>query len=319
MNSEQADNWLNEKFSKQYFLRTRQVIPEVLKLFSEFNIHATWATVGFLMADGREDLLNSSPSEKPSYLDNRFSSYEFINKVGVGASESSDPFHFAPSLVQLIQSTPGQEVGSHTWSHYLLNEHGQSLDQFRLDLRAAKSMANRFSIDLKSLVLPGNQVNEDYLKICKEEGFMVVRTNPTRWFWNINTKQESLAKRLFRAANDYFPSPEFNSYPLHMVRQVNNLPLLLPASRFLRPFNPKLGSLNSMRLNRIDADLKHASKMGEVYHLWWHPHNFGFYPEESLADLKMILEVYSKLESKGQIQSINMGECLQEVSGQLVF
>ena len=31
---------------QQYFLHTREVIPEKLQLFASHNIHVTWATVG---------------------------------------------------------------------------------------------------------------------------------------------------------------------------------------------------------------------------------------------------------------------------------
>ena len=33
------------KEKKTYFKNTRKVIPEILDLFSEFQIHSTWATV----------------------------------------------------------------------------------------------------------------------------------------------------------------------------------------------------------------------------------------------------------------------------------
>lgn len=41
-----------------YFDVTRKSIPKVLSLFEKFDVHATWATVGFLFGKNREQLLD---------------------------------------------------------------------------------------------------------------------------------------------------------------------------------------------------------------------------------------------------------------------
>ena len=50
---------------KQYFphlVGARTAIPALLDLFSEYGIHATWATVGFLFCDQTRTLLRFAPS-----------------------------------------------------------------------------------------------------------------------------------------------------------------------------------------------------------------------------------------------------------------
>ena len=55
----------------------------------------------------------------------------------LGRDEIEDPFHFGRSLLEQIRSYPGQEVGTHTFSHYFCLEPTQDLAVFRADLEAA--------------------------------------------------------------------------------------------------------------------------------------------------------------------------------------
>jgi peptidoglycan/xylan/chitin deacetylase (PgdA/CDA1 family) len=189
---------------KQYFVNTRDVIPKMLKLFEQYGVHVTWAGVGMLFHSDRESLLNNTPRVLPTYVDKDLSAYNYIKRIGIGSTEMDDPFHFAASLVKRIIDTPNQELGSHTFAHYYCNEAGQTVDQFKADLRAAQMAAAPFGHKLRSLVFPRNQFNEEYLKACYEEGFRVVRDNPRDWFWNIrSTQKESKWKRLNRGVDAY--------------------------------------------------------------------------------------------------------------------
>ena len=57
-----------------------------------------------------------------------------------------------------------------------------------------------------------------------------------------------------------------------------------------------------------------AAKNNEIYHLWWHPHNFGDDPLQSIQDLKSILTHFEKLREKFNFLSVNMCEIGQLVS-----
>ena len=63
-----------------------------------------------------------------------------------------------------------------------------------------------------------------------------------------------------------------------------------------------------MKINRIKNEMERAAQHGEVYHLWWHPHNFGHYPKESMEGLKRILDHFAFCREKYGMQSLNMGE-----------
>src|SRR5688572_19733954 len=93
------EKWPIKRYER-YFLNTRNVVPEMLKLFEQYSVHVTWATVGMLFHASRESMQKSAPELKPSYEETSLSAYHYIDHPGVGDSELSDPFHFARSLVQ---------------------------------------------------------------------------------------------------------------------------------------------------------------------------------------------------------------------------
>jgi peptidoglycan/xylan/chitin deacetylase (PgdA/CDA1 family) len=298
----------NGRTFNQYFLNTRKVILEMLRLFTKYEAHVTWAGVGMLMHKDRVSLENNFPVLQPSYRQEELSAYQFIQYKGIGNGEVDDPYHYADSLVKQIVTTPYQELGSHTFSHYYCNEPGQTIEQFRADLRAAQRAASKYGVTLRSLVFPRNQFNDSYLKICSEEGFLCVRSNPADWFWHIGTRHESTWKRLNRGLDAYFPLGSKNTYPLQAISFRPGFPLCIPASRLLRPYRPQELFLNLFKINRIVSEMEAAARAGEVYHLWWHPHNFGHYPEESLRGLEKILKGFEHCRTKWDMAGMTMSE-----------
>lgn len=293
----------------RYFLSTREVIPHLLDLFQRYEIHATWAAVGMLLNDSRQELLQNAPAARPVYQNRMLSPYHFIDTHGIGEGEQDDPFHFAPSLIRLILDTPHQELGTHTYAHFYCNEPGQTVDQFRADLKAAKKVSEKYGVTLRALVFPRNQFNTSYLKVCREEGITSVRSNPLDWFWRINSTQyEPVWKRLNRGLDAYFPIGKKNTYRIEDISYNRDLPFCLPASRLLRPYRPSELMLNGLKVQRICNEIERAAKQGEVYHLWWHPHNFGGYPEKSLKALETILRKYQLCRKQFGMQSLNMSE-----------
>ena len=270
---------LNQRSRSDYeanILGVRQAIPAMLKLFREYEIHATWATVGFLFFSNKEDMIRGCPQVKPAYTNSGLSPY--TNVEAVGADESQDPYHFGHSLIQMVRSCSGQEIGSHTFSHYYCLEPGQTEATFRADLEAAKRAAQAFGLQIQSLVFPRNQINTAYLKICAELGINCYRGTEKAWFYSRGGI------------------------------------LNLPASRFMRPHNRGLAMLDGLKFRRITSGVRDAAQKAKIYHLWWHPHNFGIYLNENILFLRRILEFVSEMRDKHGMQSLNMGETSQLLS-----
>ncbi len=296
-----AEKW-DLKLKKRYFDTARKSIPIVLSLFEKYNIHATWATVGFLFAKNKDQLQKFCPKERPTYFNEQLSYYHLIDNNNIGNSEEDDPYHFAHSLIKLILKTPNQELGTHTFAHYYCNEKGQNKHQFEVDLKAAQSLAKEnFNIELKSLVFPRNQYNSEYLDIAKNNGIRVVRSNPDVWFWKSTSRMMSIA----RGFDTVMPISKSLTYSIPIVAKDF---ILLPASRFLRPYNQKEKMIQRFKINRIKQEMTYAAKSKKAFHLWWHPHNFGYFLEENLVYLEKILNHYKKLNNEYGFVSASMIE-----------
>lgn len=289
-----------------YYDRTRAMIPQLLSLFAEHRIAATWATVGLLMHSSREALQAHTPAMQPTYEEAHLSPYHYMQQVGIGLDEAEDPYHYAASLLQQIQATPKQEIGTHTFGHYYCNEPSQTVEQFREDIRAAKLAAAAWDIKLRSLVFPRNQFNKTYLQVCREEGILTVRSNPDRWFWLIDTKEEPLMKRLARGWDAYQPFGKApNRYRWDELQWSEGV-LLQPSSRVLRQYDPRERFLHSWKLQRILREMEAAAREDTIYHLWWHPHNFGHHPAENLAFIDTLCRHANRL----GMQTLSMGGVL---------
>jgi peptidoglycan/xylan/chitin deacetylase (PgdA/CDA1 family) len=286
---------------KLYFKNTRNSIPKLLALFTEFKVEVTWAIVGMLFNENKEEWTSNIPSSIPNYSNPKRSSYEWVK-----SQKNSDQIGeclFAPALIELIQSTPGMEVGTHTYSHFYCKEQGQTIEDFKADLEKAIEVARKKNIQLTSLVFPRNQFNSEYLSVCSDLGIHIVRSNPSPWYWNSN-KPESLLKKIFRTGDSWLPLNRNTVVELHSL-QLKDQSLLLPASRLYRPWT-KNALLNKLKMIRIKNEMTSAAKNKAYYHLWWHPHNFGNHPDECLEELKIILKHYNYLNKKFGFTSLNM-------------
>lgn len=273
----------------------------MLEQFAKAEVEVTWATVGMLFAENEEEWESYSPEYQPSYRDPQYSAYHWVKMNGIRPE-----VHFAPELIREIINTPGQELGSHSFAHYYTLMRGQSAEQFRQDLRATQLIAkDKFGVSLESLVFPRNHINELYLSICKEEGYEQVRGNPKNWYWQ-ETQHESFSKKLFRSADCFFPVGERTSFRLDQLIHYPNEPLVLPASRILRPISKNNALMNATRLKRVKSEMTLSAKNGEGYHLWWHPHNFGIAPKAALLELDTILQHFTNLKETYGFQAMNM-------------
>ena len=288
----------------------RRAIPKILDLFQSYGIHATWGVVGLLCFETKDELLANLPEVKPSYKNSDFSPYGKLDMVG--ESEDIDPLHFGKSLVRIIASAPHQEIGTHTFSHYYCLEEGQTPEEFEADLLASKSMLQQLGFDMLSFIFPRNQTQESYLEICKRHGVKSFRGNERSWIYEAsNFNSQHPVKRAARLLDHYINVTGHHTYKLEKIKQK---PIInLPSSRFLRPYSMKYKRFEPYRLDRIKKSLTHAAKKGEVYHLWWHPHNFGINIEENIRFLKELLEHVEMLKQHYEFRSLNMKEAAEKL------
>lgn len=282
----------------------KEVIPALLEVFEQFDIKATFATVGILFSENKEGLAGFIPQKKPGYRNPAYNVYlkEFET---TGQNETDDPYHFGYSLFEMIRQSP-HEIATHTFSHYYCLEEGQTEEEFDADIKAALAIANAKDIELHSLVFPRNQINDAYLPALANNGIKIYRGNPESWIYKPRKFSAEIPFiRLCRLLDTYLPISGYNTF---VVNRDSILPINVPASRFLKPYNKSLAWLEKLKLKRIMNEMTHAAKNNSMYHLWWHPHNFGANISDNMENLVILLKHYRHLHTQYGFTNLTMKE-----------
>lgn len=281
----------------------KKCIFSILSLFEKYGIHATWGIVGFMYFKNFHDLEMNLPEKKPLYKKDCLSPYLHLNAI----KEQNTVYYFAENVINEISCHSGQEIATHTFSHFYCKEIGQDEHSFEADLSAAVKTASEHGYQTQSIIFPRNQLNNNYIHILQKHNITNYRGNDKGYFYQPrNTEENGYLLRGVRLADTYFNLSGFQCYKYEEIPQngLNNI----RSSRFLRPYNKKLFFLEPMKLHRIKMQMKHAAKYGKIFHIWWHPHNFGENTDKNLEMLEELLKYFSNLKRRYGFQSLNMQE-----------
>jgi peptidoglycan/xylan/chitin deacetylase (PgdA/CDA1 family) len=288
-------------------LGVKHAIPSMLSLFEQYNVKATFATVGFLFAKNKQEMFNHFPEVKPNYSQEKYDVYAKEMEL-LGNDEIDDGYHFGYSLLEKIKKN-NHEIGTHTFSHYYCLEEGQSIEEFDADIKAAIRIAEANEIKISSIVFPRNQINNLYLPVLKENGIHCYRGNPLSWIYKPRKfGSENLFIRMCRLIDAYLPIFGYNIFD---IKEQNDLPINIPGSRFFKPYLKGYSFLEKLKLKRILNEMTVAAKKKKLYHLWWHPHNFGINIKENMNNLIVIMEHYKALEKKYGFKNLTMKEAAE--------
>lgn len=283
-------------------LGVRQVVPALLSRFKQREVHATWATVGLLFAKSKAEALRHAPSMRPAYSNAALDPYRELEQAGT--TEQEDPFHFAGSLVEQIHVTPNQELATHTYSHFYCLEAGPTVNDFAADLDAAKAIGAPFGAVTNSIVFPRNQYSDAHLEALAKAGTVAFRGNPDSWLWKSGASEDQTRpRRALRLVDSYAGLPRLARVKRHASGVVD-----VPGTRFLRPWTPSFAKLEPLKRLRLKQELTHAAREGGLFHLWWHPHNFGKHLKENLDLLDAVLDVFDEVRARYGMQSLTMRE-----------
>jgi hypothetical protein len=64
--------------------------------------------------------------------------------------------------------------------------------------------------------------------------------------------------------------------------------------------------LEAIRLRRVSGGIRAAAEQRGIFHLWWHPHNFGANTHENLDFLRSVLEGFSNCRRTHGMRSLSM-------------
>jgi hypothetical protein len=295
---------------KENLDNTREAIRAILQLFGEYDIHVTWASVGFLFCKDKKDILERTKNiEQPLYDKKKLSNYNLLAEIGNDYKD--DPYHYGNDMISLIKSQSNQEIGTHSFSHYYCLESGASSKSFSDDLELAIAVAENEGIVLRSIVFPRNQYSHHHLQTCQAKKIFIYRGNSNHWLYKpLPSKDQHVVRRLGRLIDSYINLSGTNTYKQSFD---NSNMVNIPGSRFLRPYHPKFSFFEFLRLNRIKQEMSHAAKHQKIYHLWWHPHNFGKHLNENIKFLKKILDHFKFLKESYSFASLNMHETAERL------
>tara|TARA_A100001011_G_scaffold16199_1_gene16781 strand:- start:7941 stop:8894 length:954 start_codon:yes stop_codon:yes gene_type:complete len=285
-----------EKYGKN-ILQGRKAIPEILKIFKERDIHATWGVVGMITFSEKKDLLDSLPDIFPEYLDKNLNPYQDLNKIG--KNEKEDPYHYGYSLVNQIIDTKGMELASHSFSHFYCKEKNFSEESFDSDLKASISSLNNLGVKPKSYIFCRNQFEDFHLNVLSNNGFKTFRGNEKGRIF------DSKANKLFRGIRLLDTYLNLSGDNFSELSSKSNL-VNVPSSRFFRPVQTNF--LEKLKVRRIIKSMSQAAKNNQGFHLWWHPHNFGNNLNLSIISLIEILDHFRILNEKYGMESLTMYE-----------
>jgi len=167
-------------------LRERGQVPMLLKLFDEFNVATTWATVGHLFlescscgSDGRPHPGLPRPPHFTTALWNYTAGDWYQNDPC--SDVRRDPAWYAPDLIEMIlASRAGHELGCHAFSHVGFGRYCPH-EVALAELEASAEAMKRFGLTPKSFVFPGD--DEGNFPALVEADIRVVRAFPKPQGW----------------------------------------------------------------------------------------------------------------------------------------
>lgn len=285
---------------KSHVEGSRLALESMLEIFDQYNVKSTIAFVGGMNFSSKQDFELIAPQLRPHYSESIFSSYNSLIPY-IGSSFEEELF-FCQEIIDKLSLNPNVELASHTFSHYYCLEKGQHEDEFEADIQTVRQEANKMEYPMRTIIFPRNQVSSDYLALCKLYGFTHYRGNlETFLYRSEQTPSKFSLRRILRLVDAYINLSGYNVYSSPIVDKSGLLNV--PGSRFLRPYSPALSILEPFKVRRIKKSIEYAAKHFQMYHLWWHPHNFGLHTKENIKQLKRICCCFQDMHESYGMQS----------------
>jgi peptidoglycan/xylan/chitin deacetylase (PgdA/CDA1 family) len=158
--------------------QTRRNLPVLLKLFDDFNVPVTWATVGHLFLErcAHQDGRPHPDFPRLPYFENEH--WRYTGGDWFDGDPCSDyraaPAWYAPDLLRDILAAKTQhEIACHTFSHIDCSDGTCPPKVMDAELAECQRLAAEWGIELRSFVFPGNLAGN--LSTLKKHGFTAYR------------------------------------------------------------------------------------------------------------------------------------------------
>lgn len=264
---------------------TRPAIQELLSLFREFDVSATWVAVGALFLGGA--------TRHPWLDDPQF------DDVPLGDCRSH-PHWYADDVLELLRSAaPTQDIGCHTLTHAFVQDTDDGRKQFDCELSRSVELFKSLGLPSpRSFIFPKHYMA--HFELLRRHGFECYRGPEAGWFEHLPTKSLKAMGRLASARMRQSPSVR---YP---TRHSDGL-WVIPSSQFYPSFR-SVGRWLSVadRAARAIKGLNTAADKRGVFHLWTHPFNLGLRSSELIHGIRDVLVHAAKLREAGRLENYSM-------------
>ena len=293
----------------QYGQVSAQVVERLLQILQQYDLSATWATVGHLMLRPEDCPAGSFPfPASPAAPDYPWFNGSWLAGIpGCDATEAAA--YYAPEAVrQIVECPVHQELASHTFTHAPLGDIACSAEFAKWELQTSQTVAANWNRRLTSVVFPRNEIG--HLPVLKELGYRTYRGANSEWYWFGRANQIHRRKHLRYGVwmLRYFDEWSALTPPLPAVRQEAGLwevphsmffPGLRGVSQWITP---------AQRVRRAVRGLRAAADRGRVFSLWTHPHNFLPDPERLLPAWEEICQQAAALRDQGHLRVLTMDQ-----------
>lgn len=275
----------------------RPVIDRMLALFARYEIPATWAVVGHLFLDACAD------DGRGPHPDLTMPDYDWLDAEWLAVDPCTSlpdaPSWYGRDIVDAILACPvPQEVGSHSFSHVIVDDPACTPAVLDSELGAAKALAAERGVELRSFVYPRNKIAQ--VSRLADHGFRCYRGGrPTPPFAGLPAWQ----RRVLSLADKARPLGGSAVRPAEGDGGVWNVPqtyLFDPAS------SPRVPS--AVWARRPVARLRQAARHRSLFHLWFHPYNVTADPDRAFAALERICAAAARLRDEGRLEVLTMGD-----------
>jgi peptidoglycan/xylan/chitin deacetylase (PgdA/CDA1 family) len=286
-------------------LEERPHIRRLLALMDQYEIPATWATVGHLMLDRcRRNHQGVAHADHTPHAAYSWLSHEWYRHDPC-TDAARAPAWYAPDVVEWIQhARVRHEIGSHSFGHIYYGDPECTPEMAEADLKAALETAREKGITLNSFVFPRNMVG--HLNILHKLGIKAYRgRDPLMRGWGFGP--------LLRAVHYWH---QLLGIPPVPVRAEETYPGMwnIPGNQF---FMPKVGIRRlipmACQVRRVKAGINQAVRRGDLYHLWFHPFNLNAKPDAMFSGLERIFAYAARMRDKGLLDILTMGDYAQRL------
>lgn len=273
----------NERLAEAY-----RTLTDIL---AAHDLRATFAFVGLLiLSPDEQEMCRSWFEGLPAAGRQWASAYEEARRRGTLDGWS------APELLDIVRRGGGHEVGSHGFSHLVIDEAALGRDDLRYELSGLRLLSSVKGLSVTTLVYPRNV--KGYVDELPSAGLLGFRDSiPTTGSAAVSFSREL---RVFERAEHHASL---------------NRPVAIPGGAFLN-WRARLRKRIpvGVTVQRWTSALRNAIETRRVVHLWSHPHNF--IDGDSQAELfDRILSVAARYVREGRMENLTQEEYCQRIRG----